>query len=163
MAIQTRGDGVSIPESNQVVISTTVDVLDDEGFNIGFLQNINRTDDRPTDAIRHLDASDAGRMLEQAPGVENNTLTLTGFALYNTGVNRRSLLNRIIGASSSPFRSLNSQQIPFEITEQWTHPASNARGQTLYGDCMLTNYSRPVNIGNITISETANVKCTWVE
>lgn len=163
MAIQTRGDGVSIPTSNQVVISTTVDVLDDEGFNIGFIQTINRTDARPTELIRHLDASDAGRILEQSPGVETNTLNLTGFALYNSGVDRRSLLNRMVGARSSPFRSLNSQQIPFEITEQWTQPASNARGQTLYGDCMLTNYTRPVNIGAVTITETANAAVTWVE
>ncbi len=163
MPIQTRGDGVSIPEANQVVISTTVDVLDDEGFNIGFLQAVNRTDARPTESIRHLDASDAGRILEQSPGVETNTLNLTGLALYNTGVDRRALLNRVAGAASAPFRSLNSQQIPFEITEQWTHPASQARGETLYGDCMLTNYTRPVNIGTVTITETANVTATWVE
>lgn len=146
-----------------MVISTTVDVLDDEGFNIGFLQSISRTDARPTESVRHLDASDAGRILEQAPGVETNTLNLTGFALYNSGVDRRSLLNRVVGANSAPFRSLNSQQLPFEITEQWTHPASNARGQTLYGDCMLTNYTRPVNIGTVTITETANATATWVE
>lgn len=163
MAIQTRGDGVSIPESNQVVISTTVDVLDDQGFNIGFIQQISRTDARPTTPIRHLDSSDAGKILEQSPGVETNQLNVTGLALYNLGTDRRSLLNRMVGSGSSKFRSLNSQQLPFELSERWTHPATRLAGETLYGDCMLTNYTRPVNIGTVTITETANITATWIE
>lgn len=163
MPLQTRGDAVAIPESNQVVISSSVDILDDDGFNIGFLQQINRTDNRPTQPIRHLDAVDGGRVIEQAPGPETNTLNATGFAIYNTGVDRRSLLNRITGVGGARFRSLNSQQLPFELTERWIHPATNLAGETLYGDCWLTNYSRPVNIGTIAIAETANITASWVE
>jgi hypothetical protein len=138
-------------------------VLDDNGFNIGFLQQLSRTDARPTTPIRHLDSSDAGRMIEQSPFVESNTLNVTGLALYNTGIDRRSLLNRIAGVGAAKFRSLNSQHEPFEITERWTHPGTQAVGSTLYGDCYLTNYTRPVNIGTVNITETANITATWVE
>ena len=163
MPIATRGDGVSIPESNQVIISTTVDVLDDAGFNIGFLQQINRTDSRPTNRIRHLDSVDAGRTLEQSPAPEDNSLSVSGFALYNTGVDRRSILNRMVGTASNRFRSLNSQSIPFEMTERWTHPGTRQVGETLYGDCYLTRYTRPVNIGTVMITESADINVSWVE
>lgn len=146
-----------------MVISTSVDVLDDLGFNIGFIQQINRNDARPTARIRHLDSIDAGRVLEQAPSPEDNTLNFTGFALYNTGVDNRSLLNRLPGSAGAAFKSLNSQSIPFEVTEQWTHPANGLVGTTLYGDVMLTSYTRPVNIGTATISETAAGNVTFVE
>lgn len=162
MPLQTRGDGVSIPEQNQVIISTSIDVLDEDGFNIGFLSQITRTDARPTEAIRHLDSIDAGRIIERSPSPENVTLALTGFALYNNGADKRSMLNRLAPGGSA-FRSLNSQQLPFEITERWTHPTTGSVGETLYGDCLLTNYSRPVNIGTVTIAETASADATWVE
>lgn len=146
-----------------MVISTSVDVLDDDGFNMGFVQQISRTDARPTTPIRHLDSVDAGRIIEQSPGTETNTLNVTGFALYNTGVDNRSLLNRIAGGAASAFTCLNSQRIPFEMTERWTHPSTSRGGETLYGDCMLTNYTRPVNIGTVTIAETCNITASWVE
>lgn len=161
--LQTRGDGVSIPEKNMVVISTSVDVLDDLGNNIGFLQQISRTDRRDTTMVRHLDSTDAGRMLEQAPGVETNELNVTGLALYSISSDKRSLLNRMAGSGSAKFKSLNSQQLPFEVTERWTHPATGRVGETLYGDCVILNYSRPVNIGTATITETCNIRATWVE
>lgn len=170
LQLQQNGDGVSLPEENKVVISTSVDVLDDNGNNIGFLQQISRTDARPMTPIRHLAAGDAGRMVEQSPGVELNTLNVTGYALYNTGASRASLLNRITGQEfqsggiEAPFRSLNSQFIPFHMTEQWTHPGNTALlGETIYGDCYLTNYTRPVSIATVNIVETANIQATWVE
>lgn len=160
--LQTRGDGVSIPESNQVIISTSVDVLDDNGDNIGFMQQLTRRDDRPTQLIRHLDSTDAGKVIEQAPGPETNRLDVTGFALYNVGQQRRSLLHRISPLGPS-FRSLNSNAIPFEITERWRHPATGNSGENLYGDNLLINFSRPVNITTVMIAETATLQCTWVE
>lgn len=167
MPIQTRGDAVSIPDANRVVISTSVDVLDSEGTNIGFLQQISRTDARTMNPIRHLDSVDAGRMLEQSPAPELNTLNITGYAVYNTGQDRESLLNRVTGRAAAGggqrFRSLNSQFLPFQLIEAWTHPATGARGETQYGDCYLTNYTRPVSIATVMIVETANVQATWVE
>lgn len=168
LQLQTRGDGVGLPESNKVVISTSVDIFDDGGVNIGFLQQISRTDARPATPIRHLAAGDAGRMIEQSPGPELNTLNVTGYALYNVSPARESLLNRITGRTTDTagnlFRSLNSQFLPFQLEERWTHPGNTSqRGKTLYGDCYLTNYTRPVSIATVNIVETANIQATWVE
>lgn len=170
LQLQTRGDGVAIPESNKVVISTSVDVLDDSGTNIGFLQQISRTDARAMTPIRHLSEQDAGRMIEQSPAPELNTINVTGYALYNRGGAKDSLLNRITGriadtpVGGDAFRSLNSQFLPFQLTEKWIHPANSALvGETKYGDCYLTNYTRPVAIATVNIVETANIQATWVE
>lgn len=163
MALQTRGDGVSIPAGNKVVLSTSIDVFDNLGVSIGFIQTLTRRDDRPTQLIRHLDSTDAGRMIEQAPGPETNRLDVTGFALYNVGPNKKSLLNRV-APNGGAFRSLNSQHIPFEIEERTTHPATpTLQASTLYGDCYLISYSRPVNIGTVHITETATLQATWLE
>lgn len=166
--LQARGDGVLIPETNRAVISTSVDVLDDLGRNIGFLQQISRTDARAMTPIRHLDSIDAGKMIEQSPGVELNTLNITGYALYNLDTTRSSLLNRITSREGprqgNLFKSLNSQFLPFQLIERWTQPSNTTLvGETLYGDCYLTNYTRPVSIATVNIVETANVQATWVE
>jgi len=163
MPLVTRGDGVSLPESNQAIISTSVDVFDQDGFNLGFLESMTRTDARPTTPIRHLDARDAGRIIEQAPQPETVTLAVTGFALYNRSQFRNSIMHRLPGAAGANFRSLNSQGIPFELVEEWEQPATRVRGRNVYLDCYLTNYTRPVNIGTVTIAETANITVSYVE
>ena len=174
MAFATKGDGVAIPNGNRVVISTTIDVLDDTANPIGFVQSLNRTDTRRVDRIRHLGAVEAGRTIEQAPGPEDLTLRVTGFALYSEGVaNKRGMLFErlvpLVGeelGSLTPnilLKSLHSQVIPFEVTERWTQPASRNVSSVLYGDCLLTNFTHPVNITTITITEEAQLQPTFIE
>lgn len=163
MPIATRGDGVSLPEGNRVIVSTSVDVLDDDGFNIGFVQQLSRTDTRQVLRVRHLDSVDAGRVLELSPGPEDNSLNATGFALYSRGLDPGAILNRIPGINGQPFNSLNSNAIPFEIVEVWTQPNTGVVGETTYGDNLLNNYTRPVNIGAIQIVETVAMITSWIE
>lgn len=163
MSIATRGDGVSIPEQNRVIVSTSVDVLDDDGFNIGFIQQLNRTDTRQVLRVRHLDSGDAGRVLELSPGPEDNSLNATGFALYARGSDPGAVINRLAGLGGTIFKSLNSNAIPFEIIEVYTHPATGAVGETTYGDNLMNNYSRPVNIGAIQIVESVAMITSWIE
>lgn len=162
--VENLGDGVGIPASNQSVISTSIDILDEHGNAIGYITSINRRDSRPVDSIRHLNAADAGRKLEGAPHPEDVTLDVTGFALYpRNNTSRNSLLNRLPQAveGSDAFKSLNSQKIPFIIMEKTVHPADPNKVQTTtYVGCWLTAYSKPVNIGTATIAETASV---WVQ
>jgi hypothetical protein len=155
------GDGVGIPGTNQVVVSTSIDVLDEQGFNIGFVTRIDRRDARPVERIRHLNAEDAGRTVEMTPSPEGVTLDVTGFYIYpKSALEKRSLLNRlpqsVDGAAS--FRSLNSQKIPFVIVERTRHPATNVESKTTYVGCWLTAFSRPINIGTATVAETATVE-----
>jgi hypothetical protein len=163
MPIATRGDGVSLPSGNRVIVSTSIDVLDDDGFNIGFIQQLNRTDTRQIMRVRHLDSVDAGRVIELSPGPEDNSLNATGFALYARGADPGAILNRLPGINGQVFKSLNSNAIPFEIIEVWTQPATGAVGETTYGDNLINNYTRPVNIGAIQISETAAMVTSWIE
>lgn len=164
MPLVNYGDAVSIPNTNRAVISTSVDVWDETGGNIGFISAMSRTDARQTTPIRHLDSSDAGRIVEQSPGPETNTLNITGYALYNVGNQKKGLIHRLVQDVASIFRSLNGQHIPFDITERFAHP-QNADQETEYAylGCWLTNFSHPVNIGTVSIAETANVTVSWVE
>jgi len=163
MPLVTRGDGVSIPQTNRALISTTVDVWDEMGANIGFIQSLQLTDTRRADRIRHLDKEDAGRIIEQAPAPDDPTLNITGFALYSQGGRRQSLVHRITGGRVN-FRSLNGQHIPFDITERSVHPAdANSAQMVYYLANWLTNWTRPINIGTITVSETAITQPCWVE
>lgn len=164
MPLITRGDGVKIPDVNQAVISTSVDVFDEQGVNIGYMSQLTRTDTRNTFRVRHLDSQDAGRVIEQVPSPEDNALSANGLSLYDIGVVKKSLIHRLAGVNGQRFRSLNSQFIPFVVREEWTHPSSPGQfGQTLYLGCMLTNFTRPVNIGTAQIAESANVVPSWVE
>jgi hypothetical protein len=160
----THGSPVGLASTNQTVISTTVTVYDQDGNEIGFMQQINRSDSRPTFKIRHLNAQDAGRIVEQQPGVEDYTLNVTGFGLYNqTDVARNSLLNRLPGSTALKFKVLNDQFIPFAIKETETHPATQATNTTLYLGCYLTNFTKPISIQTVTITESATVVPSWVE
>lgn len=163
MPLTTRGDGVSLPEGNRVIVSTSVDVLDDDGFPIGFVQQLSRSDTRQIIRVRHLDSIDAGRVVELSPGPEDNSLNATGFALYSRGLDPGAILNRIPGLGGQAFKSLNSNAIPFELIEVWTQPATGETAETTYGDNLLQTYNRPINIGAIQISETAAMVTSWVE
>ncbi len=163
MGLVQHGSGVGLAPDNQTIISTTVDIFDEEGNNIGFVNSINRNDTRGVFPIRHLDSADAGRILELQPQVENYTLTVTGFALFNVSdVDRGSLLNRL-PADAKAFKVLNDQVVPFVMEQTETHPSTGATNTTVYLGCMLTSFSRPINVGNATVTETAAVTVSWVE
>lgn len=155
------GAGVGVPDTNQAVITPSIDILDEQGSVIGYVTRLDRTDRRPVDPIRHLSSKDAGRKLEGSPHVEDTTLSITGFALYSpNATSRNSLLNRLPQSvdGASAFVCLNSQKIPFVICEKTVHPANpNKVLRTYYLGCWLTQYGRPINIGNVNIAETAEV------
>jgi hypothetical protein len=164
-----RGAGVGIGTANRATITTSYDVFDEEGNLIGYLTDISRTDTRTVERIRHLSSHDAGRTIEQAPGPDDISLTCTGFALYNkTDQNGElphfSLASRLGGLTGAElFKSLNSQRVAFNIRVEEVHPATGAVSRTYYFGCMLTNYTKPISLGNITVAETANVQVAVVD
>src|SRR5208282_3130195 len=96
MPLMIQGSGVGLAPSNVTVISTSVGLFDDLGFDIGFIQSISPSFDRATVKVRHLNKADAGRVIEQQPGVENYTMGVTSMALYEKNdTNQQSLLNRL--------------------------------------------------------------------
>ena len=168
------GDGVGIPAGVRSTISTTYDIYDQGGLLVGWIKQLERTDARPTTLVRHLSSFDAGRIIEQVPAPETVTLRGTGFALYNkidtTGkIPHYSLASRIsqgVGLEQGGvylFKSLNSQRIPFNIRMVETQPSTGATAITYYIACMLTGYTKPVNIGTVSIDETVAIQVGQVD
>ena len=158
---QNADAGVSIPESNRTVVSTSIDIFDHDGNNIGYIQSIAPSQTRNVTAVRHINAIDAGRIVEAVPSPANYTMNVNGFALYDNQ-NDGSLIQRIGGSiTAQAMKSLEEQSIPFNIVITETHPATGVDAKTVYHDCWLTNYSHPVNIGTALIAETASIFVTW--
>jgi len=163
------GSGVGTQSSHKTVITTSIDIFAD-GKKIGFAQDINETCDRPTTRIRHLNASDAGRVIEQAPGVEDISLSVTGFAVYNKA---DTLIQQLAGFTNTGkdggvIKCLNDQKIPFEIKKVTKHPseyasAEDAETVELFGGCMITRYSRPISLGGVTISDSVDINVSYKE
>jgi len=164
-----QGDGVGIGVGNRATITTSYDIYDAEGNLVGYLTNVTRNDTRRVERIRHLSSHDAGRTVEQAPGPDEPTLTCEGFALYNKteqsgDLPHFSLPARLGGLTGATvFKSLNSQKVAFTIRVEDVHPATAAISRTFYLNCFLTRYSKPVQIGNVTVAETADVQVGQVD
>jgi len=162
MAIEL-GHGVGIDKDAKALISTSIDIFDQEGNKIGFCMSCNRTDGRAVNRIRHLDSADAGRVVEMQPNPTDVNLEVTGYALYNDGNTRQGLLNRLPGAAAAQFVALDQQSQLFNIVVKETHPLTGAVNATYYYGCMLTRYSKPVAIGTINVVESASVAVAWVD
>ncbi len=145
-----RGDGVSFPRSNRVVNAATIDILDDRGFRIGFVVEIGESGTRRVEKVRELSSTTAGRVIEQAPGVEDITLSLNGYSLYDRSLTDRGSLIHRLGGAMAAAKSLTGQREPFHLVVAEVHPGSGERNVTRYFDCWLTSFSRTRNI-NTTI------------
>ena len=162
-AAQNADAGVKVPESHRTALSTSIDIIDHDGNNIGYIQQFTANQNRNVTPIRHLNSLDAGRIVEGAPAPANTTMAINGFALYAMQ-NDGSLVQRIGGSTTAKaMKSLEEQSLPFNLIETITHPATGAVvSQTVYHDCWLTSHSHPVNIGNAIIAESANIFVTWI-
>ena len=160
---QNPDAGVGVPEAHRTLLSTAIDVIDHDGNNIGYIQQVNDSANRGTTPIRGLNAADAGRILEQSPSPENRTLACTGFALFNKQ-NDGSLVQRIGGSTTAKkMRSLEEQKIPFNLIMKEIHPTTLEEEVTIYHDCWITSMSKPANIGTSTISMNCNITVSWTE
>jgi len=160
-AAQNPRAGVSIPEDNRTIVSTSVDILDSKGNNIGYITNFSPSWTRNITKVRHLNSLDAGRIIEMVPGPSDVTITVGGFALYNND-NDGSLVQRLGGGSTKKaMKMLEEQSIPFVISERATHPKTGKSVGTTYHICWLSATSSPKNIGTVTIAETATIQVGW--
>jgi len=164
MGLTKHGSGVGLAPQNQAVISTSIGIFDDGGDDLGYIQSLTPNYARGTTVVYHLNKADAGRGVEQQPNKETYTLSATGMSLYNKAPNNRGgIINRLVGVSGAGIVVLNDQQIPFNIRQEETHPGNGLTNVTLYLGCMATSLGRPVNIGTVSVIETANITALWVE
>lgn len=164
MPLATRGSSVSVPESHLTVISTSIDVFDEDGRNIGLVQSVTITGNRPVTPVRHLDSVDAGRILEHAPSPEDPPqVALTSFFIYNTGQFRQSLINRLPGASGAGIRNLTSQSDPFDLVVSWRHPSTGVQDSLVAAETILTSWELPFSLDQALIAERASGQCIALE
>jgi len=157
MATLLRGDGVNFPSRNRVISSTTLDVYDDEGHIIGFVLSFNETQSRPVQKIRHLSSTDAGRVIETTPNVEEISLTVTGYSLYDISLTEKGSLIHRMGSAMKALKSLQSQAESFNLARTETHPSSGEMVRDVYFDCWFTNFTRNRAIGTLVQADSANI------
>lgn len=154
------------------LLVTSIDILNDEGKAIGYIQQFISQHSRPTTRIRHISSADAGLTLEQAPSPEDITLNITGLALYNQDLggagavrNQGSIVQRMAISTNmiDVFRALSQQHFGFKIREVERDPITlKVISAVEYQDVWLVNYSKPINMGTATIAETATANCSRV-
>lgn len=173
MSGEIRGSGVGLPVTNEGIAQTSVSLLDQDGYEIGFLQSFNPTFSRPVSVQRAIGASFAGRAVEMTPGVETYTATASGIVLYSRDrTHHQSLINRVGGNAAVAWKVLADQTEPFYLYMTAQHPAANAivgsdpaASGFLFGGGWFTSENFQVNIagGNNVITGTINMTFAWVE
>lgn len=163
---QRFGAGSGLPKENRAVVAITIDVIDNEGNEIGYIQSINRTAARAIDRLRHLNVADAGRTIELGPHPVDTTLAVTGFCLYDkTETDKGSLLNRLPGETAAAFQCMQQQAEYFNLRVREVHPNPDAPGvvehETHYIGCLLSNSTHPIALGTLHIAETADITVSW--
>jgi len=173
MAGEIRGSGVGLPVQNEIIAQSTVSVIDQNGYEIGYLQNFNPTMNRPVTPQRAIGAANAGRIVEMTPGPENYTASVSGFVLYaKDSTHRRSLLNRVGGSAHDAYTVLADQTEPFYVYLKAGHPATEALvgkdpndSGYLFGGGWFTSQNMTFNItqGGNSVSSSCNLTFQWVE
>lgn len=165
MGLVSRGSPTGEAPSNLIVVSTAITLFDTQGNEIGYVESLNYSSNRPVTLAYHLNGADAGRPIESIAGIEKGTLSATGFALYDTTVLQRGgLMNRLAGADAQDYVVLANQQVPFNIRQVEKHPANPSliRKKKFLG-VMLTSLRRPVSIGTMIIMESVDMSYMWEE
>jgi hypothetical protein len=144
-----RGDGVAFPATNRVVSASGIDIYDDLGNIIGFIASVDENLNRQIQRVRHLSSEDAGRVIEMVPMVEDISLTVAGYSLYNISKTDRGSLIHRMGSHMAALKSLQSQREPFHIVKINTHPTSGETVVDKYFDCWFTSFTRGRDIGRL--------------
>lgn len=163
--VSVKGYGVGIPPSNKVVIPFSLTIYDLEGNEVGFITDLSYDTSRRVERVRHLNAFDAGRIIEQAPAPEDFTVSCTGFSLYTDDLaNPQSVIGRLTKETGiAVFEVLNQQKIPFNVVKEVVHPATGVGYQTIFFECWLTRFSEAFAVRNVVVTANASFQPTYVE
>jgi len=154
----TRGDGVSFSAQHRVINAARIDILDDDGYIIGFVQGVNETLSRQVQRVRHLNSLDALRVIEMVPGAEDVSITLSGYSLYDkTLTDRGSLIHRL-GSPMAAAKSLMGQAVGFNLIMLEKHPATGEYVRSKWVNCWITNSTRSRSVNNVVNVDSATVQ-----
>jgi hypothetical protein len=161
MGAITGSAGVGIPETNKVVVSTSIDIYGGRTGNVlvGAVDSFNLTMSRIVQRVRELSSSLAGRTVEIVPGPEEASISCTGFLLYTS--KKHHLFQRLSDNNvdaGDGMVSLGSQIYPITIVEKYTHPALDKVFKVVYKGCWITNYSKSQNINQAVVAENCTLE-----
>lgn len=156
--VQTPDAGVANSVNSNMQLSTSIDIIDQDGNGIGFIKQFSERHVRPTTLVRQLSAKDAGVPIEQAPGVYTITLDVQGFAIKERQVDG-SLIRRIGGASTRrAMKVLTEQKFGFSLLYVEREPTSLiALDAVILLDCWLNNYTKTTTVDQALIAESASI------
>lgn len=162
-----RAGNQNLNVDDKVYPTTQISIYDESGAEIGWISDLNETQSRPVEPIRHLNSDDAGRIVQGVPKPADFTLSVTGFAIYKRGANDGgSLAARLIANSGNPhtlMKSLEEQKIPFRIKKKVINPGTEGDTITVYHGCWITNYNNPTSVNNAFVTETADIFVSFVD
>lgn len=165
------GSGVWIPEENNVIVASSIDILNSAGNPIGYVVSVSPRQTQARTVIRHLNAIDAGRPIEIIPGVPEYSLDAAGFHLYcdREGGPQDTLVNRFLYGSGAreTIHSLADIDEYFDIAIRFSHPGSKGGrgGEWWFRKCAITawNMGDFSITGDLAISQSISMVCLAVE
>jgi hypothetical protein len=164
--------GVSLPPPDafggryNIAIPSSYTIYDMDENEIGFIRQLSVNYNRRTEAVRHLNAWDAGRIVQIGWGpMEPISLSAQGFVLYTADLlDPQTTLGRLAKAAGIPvIEILNSQRIPFDIIMDAVHPSTGRGLRVKFGECVVSRYNYTVNIDNVHVTDTVDMVAVYVE
>lgn len=127
--------------------------LEIDGETIGTLQGFNPSQTRELQRIRAIDFELFDDTFEIAPGRTDLTITVEKLEVY-----KESLLS-YINSGVMPAEGIVQMIRPFNIIETIADPGNTKRPAKIvvYRDCWISNYSKSVKEGTITVLEQAQI------
>ena len=161
----TRAGNANLNTVDKVYPTTQITILDETGEEIGWIRELNPSQDRPVEPVRHLNAADQGRIVQHVPRPATYTLTATGFSIYKQAPDTEgSTIARLIANSGNPhklMKSLEEQKIPFFIKEAVVNPLGGEDSVTVYHGCWITRWNRPMSIDNAFVTDSVDISYAY--
>lgn len=153
--------------NDKVYPTTQITVFGENGDEIGWVQDINESQERGVEPVRHLNSDDAGRIVQGVPRPANYTLSVTGFAIYmpNTDTEGTTIARLIEKAANNPsklMKSLEEQKYPFAIRKSIVNP-NGENSETYYHGCWITRFNNPTSINNAFVTETVDLFVSYID
>lgn len=159
-----RAGNENLNVGDKVYLTSQITILDEQGNEIGWITDMTENQDRAIEPIRHLNANDAGRILQGAPRPANYTVDVTGFGIYRDSIDYEgSTIARLIknsGNANKLMKSLEEQKVSFVIKVEVVNP-NGENSTTVYHGCWISRYSKPYSINNAFVAETASIFLTY--
>lgn len=149
---------------NLAVTSTNISIYCND-MRIGFVQSFSPQEQRTITPIQELGTEGVVQMV--AGNTNGGTINVSRFAIYNSNMfDALGITPDGKNTIENPFKTLKDQRVPLEVkvkTAVGTDDNGVIYDTEVYVDCWLTNYSKTIAAGTITINESCTISYSDVE